>query len=98
MHFLIDAQLPPALARWIEDHGYSARHVFDLGLATASDAAIWSHAAASETVIVTKDEDFARRRGMTLHCMAACREHQPHLFADLDWAAISTDRRHAQAG
>ena len=62
MRFLVDAQLPPALARRIEALGHSAEHVFDCGLATASDDTIRSHAAETNAVIVTKDEDFAVRR------------------------------------
>lgn len=59
---MIDAQLPPALARWIAAQGHEAEHVADLGLARASDPEIWQRAVASSAVIVTKDEDFARRR------------------------------------
>ncbi len=62
MRFLIDAQLPPALARWIESQGYSAEHVADIALAEASDTAIWDYAKRHGAVIVTKDEDFAVRR------------------------------------
>ncbi|MBU2807009.1 DUF5615 family PIN-like protein [Acidithiobacillus ferrooxidans F221] len=38
MQFLVDAQLPPALARWISAQGYSACHVADIGMASARDA------------------------------------------------------------
>ena len=62
MRFLIDAQLPPALARRIETLGHSAEHVADCGLATSADGAIRDHAAKSGAVIVTKDEDFAVHR------------------------------------
>ncbi len=62
MRFLVDAQLPPALARRIETLGHSADHVFDCGLATASDNAIRAYAAKIGAVIVTKDEDFVVRR------------------------------------
>lgn len=65
MRFLIDAQLPPALARWIAERGHEAEHVGDVGLARASDAEIWKHAEATGSVIVTKDEDFARRRALS---------------------------------
>ena len=37
---LNDAQLPPALARAIAQKGYSAEHVFDIGLVHAGDEAI----------------------------------------------------------
>jgi predicted nuclease of predicted toxin-antitoxin system len=59
----IDAQLPPALARWLQtEHGTDARHVVELGLHGARDAEIFEAArAASEPVaVVTKDDDFAR--------------------------------------
>jgi len=58
---LIDAQLPPALARWLTAEGHDAIHVSDVGLAQAPDAAVWQHAADTAAVIVTKDEDFALR-------------------------------------
>jgi predicted nuclease of predicted toxin-antitoxin system len=59
--FLIDAQLPPALARWLQDAGHKAQHVQDVGLREATDVAIWTHALNTEAIIVTKDEDFAAR-------------------------------------
>ena len=62
MRFLVDAQLPPALARWLSANGHEAAHVGDLGMQAASDADIWDHALASSTAIVTKDEDFAQRK------------------------------------
>ena len=62
MRFLIDAQLPPALARWLTEQGHEAEHVFDCGLAEADDRRIWEHASASGAVIVSKDEDFRSRR------------------------------------
>ena len=62
MRFLIDAQLPPALASWLIARGHVADHVADHGLEAAPDAAIWDHAAAIGAAIVTKDEDFAQRR------------------------------------
>lgn len=58
MRFLIDAQLPPELARWLESKGHEARHVFDLGLATAEDDKIWAQAAADQAILITKDGDF----------------------------------------
>ena len=37
MLFLIDAQLPPGLARWLSENGYPSKHIDDLGLRAASD-------------------------------------------------------------
>jgi predicted nuclease of predicted toxin-antitoxin system len=58
VNFLIDAQLPPALARWIGSQGHSALHVYDVGLETADDPVIWERARGEHAVIVSKDEDF----------------------------------------
>lgn len=62
MRFIVDAQLPPALARRLEVLGHHAEHVADRGMTSASDGAIWSYAITVGAVIVTKDEDFAVRR------------------------------------
>lgn len=40
MRFLVDAQLPPALARWLVAVGYDAKHVADRGMQAVADAAI----------------------------------------------------------
>ena len=64
MHFLVDAQLPPALARLLADRGHVAEHVADCGLEHASDRAVWAHAGDSHACIITKDEDFAVYRMM----------------------------------
>ena len=61
MKFLVDAQLPPALAHWLREGGHEAEHVEDTGLREANDGAIWAHAVQSGAIIVTKDEDFAAR-------------------------------------
>ncbi len=58
--FVIDNQLPAALARWCEGKGCSAEHVLALQMAQAPDDWIWRHAAQTGGAIVTKDEDFAR--------------------------------------
>jgi predicted nuclease of predicted toxin-antitoxin system len=59
--FLIDAQLPPALAGWLREAGHEASHVEDAGLRDAEDGATWAHASKTGAIIVTKDEDFAAR-------------------------------------
>ena len=66
MRFLVDAQLPPALARWISSQGYVAGHVLDLATARTSDRGIWDYAFACSAVIVTKDQDIANRRAAEL--------------------------------
>jgi predicted nuclease of predicted toxin-antitoxin system len=61
MRFLVDAQLPPALARLLSAHGHHAEHVADIGMRDADDTAIWRHAVISQSILVTKDEDFPNR-------------------------------------
>jgi predicted nuclease of predicted toxin-antitoxin system len=58
--FLIDNQLPPALARFLEaELGAEAQHVADLGLRDAEDAELWSYVSAHNVILISKDEDFA---------------------------------------
>jgi predicted nuclease of predicted toxin-antitoxin system len=58
VHWIVDAQLPPDLARWLEKRGHEAEHVEDVGLRNADDPVIWQRALQHNAVILTKDEDF----------------------------------------
>ena len=58
MKFLVDAQLPPWLARWLIDRGHEAEHVSEIGLGGAADADIARQAESDGAVLVSKDEDF----------------------------------------
>jgi len=40
MKFLVDAQLPPALARWLVAKGHQAAHVADREMQAAADTVI----------------------------------------------------------
>jgi len=65
-HVWIDAQLPPALARWLRtEHGLDAVHVEELGLLRARDPVIFAQARSADrlVVIVTKDDDFPKLLG-----------------------------------
>lgn len=63
----VDAQLPPALARWLRDLDEGqAVHVEDLGLLRAEDPEIFEKARQVNAVVITKDSDFVQiqeRRG-----------------------------------
>jgi predicted nuclease of predicted toxin-antitoxin system len=61
MRLLVDAQLPPALARWLGEHGLSATAVRQLGLRDSDDGSIWNFATSGGWTVVTKDEDFVAR-------------------------------------
>ena len=65
MKFLVDAQLPPALAVWLREAGHDANALRDLGLRDAEDAEIWNHALSTGAVLITKDDDFPRRAQQT---------------------------------
>jgi len=62
VRFLIDAQLPPALARWLSARGHEATHVLDHGLLEARDVAIWAEAHRQGAFLISKDEDFVHLR------------------------------------
>ena len=59
MKFLVDAQLPRRLARWLQRSGHEALHTLDLpdGNRT-TDAEINALAARDSRIVVTKDADF----------------------------------------
>ena len=59
MKFLVDAQLPQRLARWLQSEGYQAIHTRDLpdGNRTV-DATLNGISIQELCVLVTKDEDF----------------------------------------
>lgn len=62
MRFLVDEQLPPALARWLVAHGHDAEHVYDIGLTGLTDSQISQRALDTLAVVVTKDEDYLALR------------------------------------
>jgi len=65
VRFLVDTQLPAALAGWLRECGHQAEHVLEIDLAQSKDTPIWRYAHEHGAVIITKDEDFAAwvRRG-----------------------------------
>ncbi len=58
MKLLVDNQLPEALAVFLKENGFDARHVRRAGLGNASDERIWRFAKTNACAIVTMDEDF----------------------------------------
>ena len=68
MKFIVDNQLPVALAHWLSARGEDAVHVLNLALDTTLDVEIWIRASAEGRIVVSKDEDFfhlANRSGDT---------------------------------
>jgi predicted nuclease of predicted toxin-antitoxin system len=58
MRFIVDAQLPLALCRWLQAGGHEAEHVFELDLIDATDAVIAARAVETGATLISKDEDF----------------------------------------
>lgn len=59
MKFLVDAQLPKRLARFLNDEGYDALHTLDLPLKNRTpDEEINDISVQEERILVTKDADF----------------------------------------
>jgi predicted nuclease of predicted toxin-antitoxin system len=58
MRFIVDNQLPTALARWLSARGADAVHVLDLALDAKPDGDIWDLATHDNRIVVSKDEDF----------------------------------------
>ena len=59
MKFLVDAQLPVRLARFLQASGYDTLHTRDLPQQNAtSDSAINDISIEQERVVITKDADF----------------------------------------
>jgi predicted nuclease of predicted toxin-antitoxin system len=61
MRFLVDAQLPPTLARFVAERGYSAAAVRDVGLRESDDGSIFNFTREGKWIVITKDEDFVER-------------------------------------
>ncbi len=50
--FIVDTNLPPALAKWLVFRNHEAVYTSELGLEAASERAIWRHAVASGARVV----------------------------------------------
>jgi predicted nuclease of predicted toxin-antitoxin system len=59
VRFLVDENLSPQLARLLNEAGHDVVHVRDLGLTSASDAAVLEAARRENRTIVSGDTDFA---------------------------------------
>jgi predicted nuclease of predicted toxin-antitoxin system len=59
MKFIVDAQLPSRLARFLQGLGYDAIHTLDLPQQNATpDSSINAISIAQERIVITKDADF----------------------------------------
>ena len=59
MKFLVDAQLPRALARWLQHRGHDAVHTLDLpDQNQTKDSVLLKRASDEARILITKDADF----------------------------------------
>jgi predicted nuclease of predicted toxin-antitoxin system len=63
MRFLLDMNLPPAIAAWLRAEGHDAIHVLDGGYGNLPDREIFERAAADNRIVVTCDLDFGEIAG-----------------------------------
>jgi len=93
VNILIDAQLPPSLARLLVAAGHQARHVREVGLRDAPDPAIWDYAVREGAVILTKDEDSATNAftGWPDDPLASGRQYLNRCASELADPAIAAD-------
>jgi predicted nuclease of predicted toxin-antitoxin system len=92
--FLLDEQLPASLTQFFEHRGQRAVHVKSIGLTTAPDASVWTHAQANGWVVVTKDADFSvllrhrpGARALWLQC-GNCSNRELERFLASRWHAV----------
>jgi len=95
VRFLVDNQLPRALARFLAGRGIQCEHVVEAGLAEASDVGIWRYAAEHALVLISKDEDFlylATQPGATVQVvwvrLGNCRKRELLAAFDRLWPRI----------
>ncbi len=62
MRFVVDENLPDALALWLAAKEHDVAHVYDWVGGGADDGRIWRRALSERRIIVTKDSDFLLRR------------------------------------
>ena len=77
MKLWVDAQLSPAVARWMSaELGVEAIALRDLGMRDATDTQIWEYAKANGFAIVSKDSDFQARSLLLSVFLRGLRSHR----------------------
>lgn len=92
MIFLVDENLPPALADWLIDRGHAAEHVHAIGLTATGDEKIVAHARTRGATIITKDADYARVAGVPVVWVRIGNTTNTVLLATFDETWIEIER------
>lgn len=97
MNFMVDAQLPGTLARWLRGRGCDAVHVLEVEMGQTADSAIWEFCVKEGRILISKDEDFfifATRPGDAGHLLwlrvGNCRTKHLLTMLNQRWAEIET--------
>ena len=64
MRFLLDMNLPPAIAEWLQSKGHDAVHIREIGLGRLPDREVFARAAEEGRIVVTFDLDFGEIAGL----------------------------------
>jgi len=64
MRFLLDMNLPPAVAEWLQSKGHDAVHIREIGLGRLPDREVFARAAEEGRIVVTFDLDFGEIAGL----------------------------------
>ena len=64
MRFLLDMNLPPAIAEWLQSKGHDAVHIREIGLGHLPDREVFARAAEEGWIVVTFDLDFGEIAGL----------------------------------
>ena len=97
MKFLVDNQLPTALAQYLRQRGCDCQHVLEAGLGDALDSEICRYAELQGRVVISKDEDFfyfAKQRGARIKViwvrLGNCRTSTLLAAFERSWARIES--------
>ncbi len=91
MKFLVDSQLPSALARFLASRGVQCQHVLDLDLGAATDAAIWEYARQNDCLYLANIPS-ARARLIRVR-FGNCRTKALLAAVDRLWPKIEAGRK-----
>ena len=64
MRFLLDMNLPPAVAEWLPSKDHDAVHIREIGLGHLPDREVFARAAEEGRIVVTFDLDFGEIAGL----------------------------------
>ena len=97
MKFIVDNQLPVALAEHLRKLGFDCQHVLDANLSDALDSEICRYAELEDRIIISKDEDFfylAKQRQAAIRViwvrMGNCRTSALLAAFERSWSRIES--------